>query len=400
MRVAITGLGIISCIGMNVEEWWNNVLSGNTGVKPITRLKNEICKEYSAGEINSDLPSLLPGVSTNHYDRVQLLTSISSKEAWQAARLHEATYCNEQLGVVLGSTYGYIDSATSFYKETLENGPASVSPMHFTNTVMNAAAGKVSIQYKLKGLCATIATGQCSSIDAISYARDAIEAKKCQAILSGGAMTLFELLWMGYFQSGLLVKSDEKSDIIKSRGGLELGEGACIMSVENIDFASKRNQIPIAHVSGCGSTFANIKKGKRTMVDAMSYAIKSAINDACIDIEEIDLVSTGLSSQKALDEIETRTLAEMFNKNKKPKITNVKKMIGECLDASGSFQIAVAVKSIENQIAPPFFNNGTNKIYQEFECAKDAVSQKIKNVLVTSISSAGQCSAVIVSKPD
>jgi 3-oxoacyl-[acyl-carrier-protein] synthase II len=130
MRVVITGMGIVSSIGNTIETFWENLMQGNNGLKKITRFDTKEYKSKLAGEITDFDPTLFMNQkSLFKYDRIQLFAIGAAHMAWENAGLDQSSYHSDELGVVLGSTYGYIDSVSSFYIESLKEGPAYVSPL-------------------------------------------------------------------------------------------------------------------------------------------------------------------------------------------------------------------------------------------------------------------------------
>ncbi|MBT3353487.1 MAG: hypothetical protein HN402_01065, partial [Candidatus Scalindua sp.] len=170
-RLVITGISVLSPIGENKDEFWTNLTNGVSGIKDITLFDVDKYKSKKAGEITDfNAKEYLGKKGIRHIDRTSLLVSSAAKLAMVDASITPETYDADELGIVIGSTYGSIDSISSFDLEGLQEGPTFVNPMDFPNTVLNAPASRVSIFCNATGLNSTISTGTASGLDAIIYA--------------------------------------------------------------------------------------------------------------------------------------------------------------------------------------------------------------------------------------
>src|SRR5574340_95431 len=170
-RIVITGVSVISSIGTGKDIFWENLTKGVSGIKPITLF---------------DVRIYLGSKGIRHIDRTSLLVSSATVLAIKDANLENNTYSGDELGIVVGSTYGSINSISSFDFQSLREGPNYVNPMDFPNTVLNAPASRASIFCKATGLNTTISNGVTSSIDAIIYASDFLRLGRVRAVVAGG----------------------------------------------------------------------------------------------------------------------------------------------------------------------------------------------------------------------
>ena len=189
-QIVITGIGIISSIGSDKESFWQNLINGVSGIKPVTLFDVSSFKSKLAGEISDfDAKEYLGKKGIRHIDRTSLLTSSATKLAMADANLENNTCCGDDLGIVIGSTYGSIDSISAFDMEALKEGPSYVNPMAFPNTVLNAPASRASIFCNATGLNTTVSTGVTSGIDAIVYAADFLKMERIKAVLAGSVFS-------------------------------------------------------------------------------------------------------------------------------------------------------------------------------------------------------------------
>ena len=404
MNIAVTGIGVVSSIGLTFDSWWRSVKEKRRNIKKEKRYGISDETEFQTAVIDeSEIRNKITGVNTNHYDKVQLLATAAGEEAWKCADVKSMDYSSDEMGVVLGSTYGYIDSVSRFYIDVLENGPMAVSPMNFTNTVMNAAAGKLSIQYKLSGICSTIATGQCSGLDAIAYSCDTISQKQCKVLMTGASSSLFDALVFGFQASGKLAKENEAGSYIfapfdKNANGTVLGEGASIFVLEDYESAKKRGATIKAIIKSVKSGFVTSSNGKNKQIEMFSDIIDQVVEEAGIKKESIQLISSGASSNIVKDTIEASAIQKSFeNENIDVKISAVKSTVGECLDAGSAFQFALGVGAIQNDCIPPITGLNKPKI-ETLNYVTENEPEEVMNVLITTLSDAGQCTAAILSR--
>ena len=406
-RIVITGIGIISSIGSDKESFWNNLVSGISGIKPITLFDASSFKSNLAGEISDFEPkSYLGKKGIRHIDRTSLLTCSATKLAMQDADIKEQTYSSDELGIVIGSTYGSIDSISEFDLEALKEGPSYVNPMAFPNTVLNAPAARASIFCHSTGLNTTVSTGVTSGIDAIIYASDFLKMDKIKAVLAGGVFGLTYGIYLGAYRSGLMAGSKDNAIEIsapfdKRRNGFVLGEGAAVLMLESIEDAEKRKAKIYGEIKGYGTAFNPGKvRADASSKEGCERSIELAIKDASISKDEISYISACANSSVTGDKRETAIIKNAFgNKSSKIPISAIKSMIGECLDASSAIQTVSSLMALNNNIVPPTIN------YKEpaDECDLDYVSNSsreidVKNVLINSFSDTGNASSLILSR--
>ena len=406
-RLVITGISIISSIGVNKDEFWTNLTNGVSGIKDVTLFDVSKYRSKKAGEISDfDAKAFLGKKGIRHIDRTSLLVSSAAKLVMDDAKITHETYSEDELGIAVGSTYGSIGSISSFDLEGLEEGPTFVNPMDFPNTVLNAPASRASIFCNATGLNSTISTGTASGLDAIIYASDFLRLGRGKAVLAGGVHGLTADIFWGAYGSGILSGSrDDGIEISapfdKRRNGFIIGEAAALLVIERLEDALERNAEIYAEIKGYGCTF-NPDKVSRGDFDTTQgvRCISIAMEDAGINIDEVSYISACANSSVTGDKMEAKIINDCFGDcAKKVPVSAIKSMTGECLDASGAVQSVAGVLAINNGIIPPTIN------YQEKdeECNLDCVpnnsrESEVKNVLINSFSDTGNISSTIISK--
>ena len=405
-RLVITGVSVLSPIGVNKDEFWTNLTNGVSGIKDITLFDVSKFKSKKAGEIaDFDPKEYLGKKGIRHIDRTSLLVSSSAKLAMEDANITHETYGAEETGIVIGSTYGSIDSISSFDLEGLQEGPTFVNPMAFPNTVLNAPASRVSIFCNATGLNSTISNGTASGLDAIIYASDFLQLGRGKAVLAGGVHGLTRDIFWGAYSSGVLSGSSDAAEISapfdKRRNGFVIGEASALLVIERLEDALERNAKIYAEIKGYGCTF-NPDKTSRDDINTTQgvRSISMAMEDAGINKEDVSYISACANSSVTGDMMEAKIIRDYFGDSAdKVPVSAIKSMTGECLDASGSLQCVAGVLSINNGIIPPTINYQEKDEECNLDCVpNDSREAEVNNVLVNSFSDTGNISSVIISK--
>lgn len=405
-KIVITGISIISSIGTGKDAFWDNLVKGVSGIKPVTTFDVSAFKSSLGGEITDfDAREYLGKKGIRHIDRTSLLVSSGSVLAMQDANIDKDTYAADELGIVIGSTYGSIDSISRFDMEALEEGPNYVNPMEFPNTVLNAPAARASIFCNATGLNSTISNGVTSGIDAIIYASDFLKMGRVKAVLAGGVFGLTYGIYLGASQAGLLAGSKNGSLEIsapfdKRRNGFILGECAAILALENIEDAERRGAKIYAEVKGYGTAFNPAKVlGNGDHIEDSKRATHIALEDASLSPGDISYVSACANSSITGDEREANVISHVFGERAKDlPVYAIKSMTGECLDGSGAMQAVASVLSINNEVIPPTINYESSDNCNFGNISTTCREMAVRNVLINSFSDTGNSSSLILSK--
>ena len=408
-RVVITGLGVLASNGIGKDAFWKALKEGKSGIKPITLFDTSTTMAKTAGEIsNFNAREYLGEKGLRTFDRTTKLVLSASKLALDDAGLEHPL--NEEMslrtGVSLGSTLGSVWSISEFDKEGLRNGPRSVNPALFPNTVINAPASQISIRFNIKGFNATISTGFASSLDAIDYAANFIKSYDYDVVLAGGVEELCLQTFLGFHKIGHLAGSREgKTEVScpfdKRRNGIVLGEGGCILVLEELEHARKRSADIYAEILGYGTSFdpesRNIYNPKAT---GAVKTIGLALEDSKVNKEEIDYISATANSTLDCDVMETRAVNRVFgDMAKNIPMSSIKSMIGDTFSVGGAMNVAASIGALTEGFIPPTMNYEV----KDERCGLDYVpnearNHKIDKVLINSFTPTGVNSSLVVGK--
>lgn len=405
-RVLITGIGVLSPVGIGRQVYWEALFRGKTGFKAISLFDTAPYNVHIAGEISDFDPVLFLGKKgLRTLDRSTRLLSSAAKLAIDDANLQITDENTNSIGVSIGTTFGSLHSISQFDREGLIEGPKFVNPSHFPNTVLNSPASQVSIRFKIKGFNTTISTGFCAGLDAVIYASDFIRLNRADVVLAGGVEELCEETFLGFHNLGFLSGVNGSEPICcpfdARRNGIVLSEGAAVLVLEDSDHALRRNVEILAVVMGYGNSFDPLAdRDFKRAGTGLKNAITIALKDASLSPEDIDYISAGANSTKGLDRMETRVIKEIFGVHAfNIPVSSIKSMVGESFSASGALSLAAAVGAIKNGFIPPTVN------YKEKdpECDLDyvpnkAIQKDINNVLVISSDPYGQNTAIVIGK--
>lgn len=404
-RIVITGIGIISPIGTGKEEFWENLQDGVSGIKPISLFDVSGFRSKRAGEIPDFDPNKFLGKKgIRHFDRTSLLVTAASSMCLKDGNLN-AAYSEEEIGIVLGSTFGSIESISTFDMEALREGPNYVNPMDFPNTVLNAPASRVSIFCQAKGPNFTISSGESSGVESIMCSSDFLRLGRVKAILAGGVYGLTSDIFWAASRAGVLSGSKNTGSVEvcapfdKRRNGIVLGEGAAMLLLECLDDAQARGAKIYAEVKGFGTSFNPNLVGSEDLEGGVR-ATTMALESAGLKPQDISLIYANANSSINGDRMETVVIKRAFGDYAtKIPVSAIKSMTGDCLDASGAMQCVAAVMSINTGIIPPTINYENPDPDCDLDCVPNKKRKaRIEHVLVESFSYTGNCSTVILSR--
>ncbi len=309
-KIVVTGIGVLSPIGIGRNSYWEALLLGKPGFNPITLFDTSPFNVRIAGEIGDfDPAEFLGKKGLRELDRSARLICSAAKLAIDDAHLQVTAENTHSVGVSIGTTFGSLHSISEFDRSGLIEGPRYVNPSHFPNTVLNSPASRVSIRFQIRGFNTTISTGFCAALDAVSYACDFIKLERANVVLAGGVEELCEETFLGFYTLGYLSGIDASPPVScpfdARRNGIILSEGAAILVLEEVQHALNRGAEILAAVKGCGNAFdasanGDFGHGRR----GLRNAVTRALSDAALSPEDIDYICAGANSTKELDRAE------------------------------------------------------------------------------------------------
>ena len=354
-RVVVTGLGAITPIGNNVEEFWNGIKEGKVGIGPITKVDTEGFKVHLAAEVKDFVAKERMDVKAAK--RMELFSQyavVAAKEAMEDAGIDMEKEEPFSVEVNVGSGIGSLQAIEREYKKMLEKGPNRVNPLLVPLMISNMAAGNVAIQLGLKGKNINVVTACATGTHSIGEAFRSIQYGEAEVMLAGGTESSITPIGLAGFSAltALTEETDPNRASIpfdKDRSGFVMGEGAGVVVLESLDHALARGANIYAEVVGYGATCdAYHITSPAEDGSGAAKAMTNAIKDAGITPDQVDYINAHGTSTHHNDLFETRAIKLAFKDHAyQLKINSTKSMIGHLLGAAGGVEFITLVKSIE-----------------------------------------------------
>lgn len=376
-RVVITGMGIISPVGIGLEQFWSSIAGGVSGIRRITKFDTTGYKTQIAGEVDFDYTKYLDKKEARRMDRFTQFAVAATGMALEDAGLNLENENKERIGVILGSGIGGIETLEEQAAVLAEKGPGRVSPFFVPTMIANIGAAQIAINYHLYGPNITSVSACASSSNALGDAFKMLQWGHADVIISGGTEAPITPLAMAGFCSMKAMSTNNEAPQKASRpfdakrDGFVASEGAAILILETLEHALKRGAKIYAELAGYGSTCdayhitAPDPEGR-----GAANSMLEAIKDAGIDMEEIDYINAHATSTPPGDRAEVTAIKKVFGTHaQKLAVSSTKSMTGHLLGAAGSLEAAVCVLAIERELIPPTINYE----YPDAECDLDFV---------------------------
>ncbi len=385
-RVVVTGIGVVSPIGTGIENYWQSLVEGRSGVGKITHFDTTEFRVSIAAEVRDFDPTLyIDKKSARRMDRFAQLSVAAAGLAIEDSSLDVAADA-ENIGVMVSSGIGGLET---FERETgvlITKGPSRISPLFIPMQIVNMASAQVSIVHGTRGPCSTVCTACSSSSNAIGDAFEIIKRGAADVMLAGGCEATITPVGISSFAAmrALSERNDEPErasrPFDRDRDGFVMGEGSAILVLEELERAEARGARIYAEVCGYGmSSDAYHISAPEPSGENQARAMKAALAEAEIVPAQVDYINAHGTSTPLGDEIETRVIKLTLGDHAgKVAISSTKSMIGHCLGASGALEAAACVMSIDRGIVHPTINLEN----PDPECDLDYVANEAREMQV------------------
>ena len=363
-RVVITGMGVISPIGNNLEETWNGIKEKKCGVNEITQFDTTNFKTKLACEVKNYDPSKYFDVKqARRLDKCSQLAMIASREALEDSKITKENTDYNNIGVYISSGIGGLNTIQTQCNVGFEKGYNRVSPMFLPMGLANMPAGNVSIDLGLKGESLSIVSACASSTHSIGEAYRAIKAGYEDVILAGGTESAVCEIGVASFENmkALSTSNDKNRASVpfdKERSGFVMGEGSAVVVLEELEHALKRGAKIYAEVVGYGATSdAYHVTSPSPDGEGAARAMTRAIKDAGIEPKDIDYINAHGTATHLNDMYETMAIKSAFGEaSKTVPVSSTKGNVGHLLGAAGAIEAIFCCKAIEDSFIPPTIN--------------------------------------------
>ncbi len=365
-RVVVTGVGLVSPLGLGTEETWEGIKQGRSGIGPITAFDASAFSTRIAGEVKGFEPEkYIEKKELKKMGRFIQFAIAASDGALSASGLKVDESNADRVGIYIGSGIGGFEVIEREFETLLAKGPSRISPFFIPATIVNLASGNVSIRVGAKGPNSATATACTTSAHAIGDSFKIIERGDADAMICGGAEAPICRMGIGGFAAmrALSTRNDapEKASRPwdKCRDGFVVGEGAGILVLEELEFAKRRGAPIQAEIIGYGmSGDAFHITAPSEDGDGAVRVMRSALRDAGVQPEAIDYINAHGTSTEVGDRIETIAVKRCFGPHAyKLCVSSTKSMTGHLLGGAGGLEAGLTVMAIRHQIAPPTINH-------------------------------------------
>ncbi len=382
-RVVVTGIGLISAVGNTTEETWQNLLAGKSGVTRITHFDTSQHACQIAAEVKGFDPlNFIEKKEVKKMGRFIHFALAASEEAMKMAGLSVTDEIADRVGVHIGSGIGGFDIIEREHTNLIEGGPRKISPFFIPASIINLAAGQVSIRFGAKGPNEATATACTTSAHSIGDAFKIIQRCDADVMIAGGSEAAITPMGIGGFAAmrALSTRNDapEKASRPwdKDRDGFVVGEGAGILILEDLEFAKRRGANILAEVVGYGMSGDAYHITSPAPEHEGAYRVMlHALRDAKIQPNDIGYVNAHGTSTEIGDKLETVAIKRVFAE-KIPPVSSTKSMTGHLLGGAGGLEGGITVLALRDQILPPTINYET----PDPECDLDYVPNQSRKV--------------------
>ncbi|MEN8905134.1 MAG: beta-ketoacyl-ACP synthase II [Clostridiales bacterium] len=406
-RVVITGLGAITSLG--IDDFWESIKKGQNGISYIERIDVSDLPTKVGAEIKNFTPTdFIEKKEVKRMDRFTQFALAATQIAIEKSNVDINKVNKDRFGVLVGSGIGGIETLEKQYKLLLEKGPSRVSPFFISKMIANMASANIAIKYGARGYNECIVTACASSTNSIGEAFKIIQRNDADIIITGGTEApITRLAFSGFCSNKTMTKTIDPSKASRpfnfDRDGFVMGEGAGILVIEELEHALNRNANIIAEIIGYGCTndayhITAISNGG----EGSSKCMKMAIEDAEINISDIDYINAHGTSTQLNDKNETLSIKSLFKeKAYEIPISSTKSMTGHLLGAAGAIETYITSMALNEGFLPPTINY--NKLDPECNLnyiPNTGVKKNIKFALTNSFGFGGHNAVLALKKYD
>ncbi|MFP4376068.1 MAG: beta-ketoacyl-ACP synthase II [Spirochaetales bacterium] len=364
-RVVITGMGAITPVGNSVDELWNSVTSGKSGIGQITKFDATGYPATIAGEVKDfNIRDYIDKRDARKMDTFSHYAVAGAIQAVKDAGL-EGKYDPERTATVIGVGIGGFESLESSYEALWLRGPDRTPPMTIPKLISNEGPGNVAITLDCQGPCYAVTTACSSATDAIGNAYRLIQHDQADVVITGGVEACITRLGiMGFCVIHALTTeyndrpTEGSRPFDKNRSGFVIGEGGGILTIESLEHAQARGAKIYAEIIGNAMTCdAQHLTAPHTEGRGAIQAMKMVLKEAGIEPSDVDYINAHGTSTPVNDPFETKAIKAVFGEAaKKVKISSTKSMTGHCIGATGGIEAIIATKAITDGVIPPTIN--------------------------------------------
>ncbi len=396
-RVVVTGLGVVSSIGIGVEEFWKNLIAGKSGISEIESFDTSAYPVHKGGEVKNFHPEdFIDRRKLKHLGRASQMAIAATKMALEDSKLRKQGI--HRAGVILGTTMGESQILEELDKRWVEDGPDNLTQNLISAYMSNNLSVNVANYFGLSGFNAVMPTACSSANYAIGYGFDLIKTGKAEIFLSGGVDAFSRVAFTG-FNRLLAMAPNLCQPFDKNRKGMMLGEGAAILVIEELNHALKRKAHIYSEILGYGLS-CDAYHMTQPSVEGVAECIRKAIDVSKVNVVNIDYISAHGTGTPQNDRAECFALKKVFKKQlSEIHISSIKSMLGHTMGAASASESIVCSMVLKKKSVPPTINFSTVDPECDIDCVPNVYRKirKARIVLNNSCAFGGNNACIVMS---
>lgn len=398
-RVVITGLGVISSIGIGWEKFWANLLNGTSGISSVESFDTTHHFTHRGGEIKDFKPEeFISRDRFGFYSRSSLLAVAAAQLALKDARLAVEDLSPVVAGICIGTTMGSVQTSEIINEMIVLRGNNDISKNLICQVPTHSTLAAVAKEFNLSGPAFMFSTACAAGNYAIGYGFDLIRTEKADVILAGGSDPFSKVAFTGFNQLSA-VAPEKCQPFDKNRKGMMVAEGAGILILESLDSALRRNANIYAEMLGYGLSCDAIHMTQPS-VDGIAACMKKAMAESDIHPDNVDYISAHGTGTVANDRTECIAIKEVFgDRYKRIPVSSIKSMLGHTMGAASAIEAITCVLAVKNNIIPPTINYETYDPDCDIDCVPNHARKH--NIIITmnnSYAFGGNNAALVIKK--
>lgn len=406
-RVVVTGMGAVTPIGLNIEEFWEGLKNGRTGFREITQFDTTDFKVKVAASVKGfEGKNYMDVKSAKRMELFCQYAVAAAKEALEQSGIQMDQEDPYRVGCAIGSGVGSLQAFEREHKRMLERGPSRINPLLVPLMITNMAAGNVSIQFGLKGKSLNVVTACATGTHSIGEAFRTIQMGDADVMVAGGTESAITPIGIGGFTALTALSSCNDVDrcsipFDKDRSGFVMGEGAGVVVLEELEHAKERGAHILAEIAGYGAT-SDAFHITSPAEDGMGAAVamKNAVRDAGVSPEEVEYINAHGTSTHHNDLFETRAIKLAFGEHAyQMKINSTKSMIGHLLGAAGAVEVIACILQMQNDYIHATVGLQESEDELDLDYMKgNGINKKFNYALTNSLGFGGHNASLLVKK--
>ena len=395
-RVVITGLGVISSIGIGWEEFWDNLLKGKSGISPVASFDTTNHFTHNGGEVKYFRPELfVPKDRLNVLSRASQMSLAGAKLAVQDAHLSDEYISRSKTGTCIGITSGPIQVIEQINDKLIKN--EEVNNDLIIQLPVNTASSIISKALNLKGPNVLFSTACAAGNYSIGYGFDLIRLKRADIVLAGASDAFSRIAFTGFNQFSA-VAPERCQPFDKNRKGMMVAEGAGVLILESLENALKRNATIYAEILGYGLS-CDAFHMTTSSTEGIATCMKKAMQETGITIEEVDYISAHGTGTLTNDRNESAAIKEVFwSRYTKIPVSSIKSMLGHTMGAASALEAIACALTVKTDIIPPTINFETPDPECEIDCVPNQSRKNIVKIALNNSYAFGGNNACLVLK--